>query len=250
MFSYHRRSQWLVTDGHFGLGRSMDVKPDMARIARTIGEPTRIRMLTLLMEGRALTAKELAYGAGVEPGTATTHLQRLLADALVTLSPQGRHKYFRLTSPDVAACLEALMVVAQPRNEGADEKLSPIHRARFCYDHLAGRIAVRITESLVQEDILQRKENEFVVSRRGARWLTQFGVDLAAVTASRRRHAFACLDWSERKDHVGGALGAALAQRMLTARWIRRKPESREVVITELGQKQLKSHFGITINDA
>ena len=238
----------LVSGQHFDLGRRMDVEPDMARIAGTIGDPTRIRMLTLLMEGRALTAKELAYGAGVEPGTATTHLQRLLADSLVSSTMQGRHKYFRLTSPDVAACLEALMIVARPRVQETTQELPPIRRARFCYDHLAGRIAIGITEALLEQNILRRRADEYLVSKKGERWLTKFGIDLAEVAASRRKHAYACLDWSERKDHVGGALGAALAQRMVTAGWVRRKADSRVAVITTLGRKQLRAHFGITVD--
>src|SRR5262245_39108318 len=129
----------------------MDDAPDLSRLARTIGDATRIRMLTLLMDGRALTAKELAYSAGVEPATATAHLHRQLGDRFFTARAQGRHKYFRLGSPDVARFMESLMVVAPParslRQPGPQG--DPIRAARFCYDHLADRLGTRLTEALV-----------------------------------------------------------------------------------------------------
>src|ERR1017187_932353 len=127
----------------------MPAQPDMARLARAIGEPTRIGMLTLLMEGRALTAKELAFGAGVRPSTGTTHLRRLVDDSLVIVARQGRHKYFRLASPDVARCVESLMSVASPVRETKAGPDSPLREARLCYDHLAGCLGMQITDALL-----------------------------------------------------------------------------------------------------
>jgi DNA-binding transcriptional ArsR family regulator len=216
----------------------MDVEPDISRISRTIGEPTRIRMLTLLMEGRALTAKELAYGSGVEPATATAHLQRLLADALVVSLNQGRHKYFRLASTQVADCVEALMAVALPAKRTPPEREDPIRVARFCYDHLAGRIGTQITDALVQMKLIALNGEDFVVSKKGARLFAKLGLDLAAVAASRRKFAHVCLDWSERRHHLGGALGAALANHFIHAGWIKRKTGTRAVVVTAIGQQE------------
>lgn len=223
----------------------MNVEPDVSRVARTIGDPTRIRMLTLLMEGRALTAKELAHGTSVKPATASTHLRRLLADALVVSTPQGRHKYFRLASPQVAHCVEALLVVAVPAKTAPAAPPHPIQEARFCYDHLAGRLGILITEALLRCDRLRLKGRDFVVTGSGERWFAKFGIDLPALAGSRRKFAYGCLDWSERKDHLGGALGAAVAQRMLEAGWIKRSPGTRIAAVTRLGGDALGSHFGI-----
>ncbi len=225
----------------------MDAEPDLDRIAGTIGDATRIRMLMLLMEGRALTAKELAHGACVEPSTATAHLRRLLSDALVVSTAQGRHKYFRLASPQVAQCVESLLAIAAPRDSGVTAlPQQAIHKARFCYDHLAGRLGVRLAESLVGRGLLTCKGKAFEVPAKGERWFTRFGIDLGAVAAARRTFACPCLDWSERKDHLGGALGAALARQMLEKGWLKRRPGSRVVAITERGREGLDKQFGIS----
>jgi DNA-binding transcriptional ArsR family regulator len=202
-------------------------------------------MLTLLMEGRALTAKELAYGSGVVPATATAHLQRLLADSLVVSMNQGRHKYFRLASIHVAECIETLMAVAMPTKRLTSAKEDPIRAARFCYDHLAGRIGTQITDALLQKKLVELRDKDFVVSKKGARWFVKFGLDLATVTATRRKFAHVCLDWSERRPHLGGALGAALAHHLIHAGWIKRKEGTRAVVVTAVGRRELKLHFGI-----
>jgi DNA-binding transcriptional ArsR family regulator len=223
----------------------MDAGPDLSQLARAIGEPTRVRMLTLLMDGRALTAKELAYGAGVTPATATGHLSRLAGESLVRMRPQGRHRYFQLASPEVARCIEALLAIARPTAPGAGTPEPALHRARFCYDHLAGKLGTRITASLVERRVLVRKGPDFQPTAMGTSWLRTFGVDAEEAARARRKLAPACLDWSERQDHLGGALGAALAQRLLTERWIRRHPGSRAVAITPAGSAALAHWFGI-----
>jgi hypothetical protein len=202
-------------------------------------------MLTLLMEGRALTAKELAHGTSVEPATATAHLRRLLDDALVVVTPQGRHKYFRLASPHVAECVEALLAVAVRRAPVSFTALKPIHQARFCYDHLAGRLGVDITEALLRRKILRQEEKTFAVSTAGQRWFSDLGVDVDTVRGSRRQFACACLDWSERKHHLGGALGAALAECMGKAGWMKRKAGTRVVALTPLGSQKLTQVLGL-----
>lgn len=223
----------------------MDAEPDVSRVARTIGDRTRMRMLMLLMEGRALTAKELAHGTRIGPATGTAHLRRLLADGLVAVTAQGRHKYFRLASPEVARCVESLLAVAPRVVPAAAARVQPIHEARFCYDHLAGRLGTQITEGLLRRGVLRREGRNFAVAKKGERWFERLGVDLAAVASSRRGLAFACLDWSERKDHLGGALGAALAQRMLEARWVKRKAETRIALVTAAGQEALAEYFDL-----
>ncbi len=240
------RAHGIVTRRHFVHGRTVDAQPDVCRLARTIGDPTRIRILMLLMEGRALTAKELAYGAGVEPATGTVHLQKLSADALVVSTTQGRHKYFRLASPDVARGVEGLLAIALPAHPKSPDKLPAIHRARFCYDHLAGRIGIEVTQALLQQKLLRFAGREAVLSAKGARWFNRFGVDVAVLSQTRRKFGYACLDWSERQDHLGGALGAALAQRMMDLGWIKKQQGCRTVTVTDAGRKGLKSHLGVT----
>lgn len=227
-----------------------DTDPDLSRIARTIGDPTRIQMLRLLMEGRALTAKELALGAGVEPATATAHLRRLLDDALVESTAQGRHKYFRLASPRVAQLIEALMVMAPQATRAVRRNNDPIRVARFCYDHLAGQLGTRLTEALLTRGILVEQGKDFLLSADGEIWLQAFGIELSALRRSRRKFAHQCLDWSERKDHLGGALGAAIAQRMLALGWIVRTRHSRVVTITDTGHAALAERFGLCFKDA
>jgi len=224
----------------------MTVDPDVGRLARTIGDATRMRMLTLLMEGRALTAKELAYGAGVGPATGTVHLRRLLADELVTMRAQGRHKYFRLTSPQVARCIESLLVLAQPARNVPTRVPHPLREARFCYDHLAGRLAVQLADALLERRLITRRASEFIPTAKGESWLPQIGINLDDLARSRRKIGPTCMDWSERKDHIGGALGAELARVFLEKKWIKRHPDSRAVMVTAAGRTALANHFGLS----
>ena len=217
----------------------MTVEPDMTRIAATIGDASRIRMLVLLMEGRALTAKELALGAGIEPGTATPHLKRLVDDGLLESAAQGRHKYFRFASAEVAQVVESLMRVAPPRKSlAASATREPIRQARFCYDHLAGSLGTSLLAMLLRKRWLEDgagHAKQFELTTAGGKAMAAFGLDLPALRGKRRQFACACLDWSERRDHLGGALGAALAQYFTQQEWITRKKHSRVVLITVAG---------------
>lgn len=223
----------------------MEQEPDIEALARAIGDPTRIKMLTLLMEGRALTAKEMAYGAGVEPATATAHLKRLLDERLVSVAVQGRHKYVRLASPDVAQLMELMMAVAPRVNvrrpvPRVEEKL---RQARMCYDHLAGELGIGITDGLVKQGLLRKGQDAFAVTGKGAAWFGELGIDLDKTRGQRRKFASQCLDWSERRDHLGGALGAALAECLVDLGWIVRKRNSRAVSVTEAGRRHLARNF-------
>jgi DNA-binding transcriptional ArsR family regulator len=217
----------------------MNAEPDLARIAATVGDPRRIQMLALLMEGRALTAKELALGAGIEPATATAHLKRLLADGLLESASQGRHKYFRFASEHVAQMVESLMRVAPPRKAAPPPRgEEPIRAARFCYDHLAGSLGTGLLALMLRKGWLQDvagDAGQLELTPKGGKALAQMGVDLAAASERRRQFACRCLDWSERRDHLAGALGAALADHFKASRWIERQKHSRVVRITPLG---------------
>ncbi|MBC5783184.1 winged helix-turn-helix transcriptional regulator [Ramlibacter sp. USB13] len=222
----------------------MEAEPDLARIAATVGDPRRIQMLALLMEGRALTAKELALGAGVEPATASTHLKRLLEDGLLEAAAQGRHKYFRFASEQVAQLVESLMRVA-PRRVAAVRPSTPqpLRRARYCYDHLAGALGTGLLAHMLRKGWLQddAEPKQLALTPRGTKALGQLGVDVEAAQARRRQFACRCLDWSERRDHLGGALGAALADELQARHWIERRKHSREVRITPAGEEALSS---------
>lgn len=222
----------------------MPLEPDIARIAATIGDASRIRMLVLLMEGRALTAKELALGAGIEPGTASSHLRRLVDDGLLASSSQGRHKYFRFSSEQVAQLVESLMRVA-PQRKGQSPAAAnePIRRARFCYDHLAGTLGTALLAMLLRKQWLTGDANDvkqLLVTPSGEKSLRAWGLDLDELRSKRRQFACTCLDWSERRDHLGGALGAALANHFTQQGWIERKKHSRLVQVSAGGMAHFK----------
>jgi DNA-binding transcriptional ArsR family regulator len=227
----------------------MESEPDLARIAATVGDPRRIQMLALLMEGRALTAKELALGAGVEPATASTHLKRLQEDGLLAATTQGRHKYFRFASEQVAQMVESLMRVA-PRKAAAVRVTTPVplRRARYCYDHLAGSLGTGLLATMLRKGWLQddAEPKQLALTSRGSKALQQFGVDVEGTLGKRRQFACRCLDWSERRDHLGGALGAALAQELQERRWIERRKHTREVRVTATGEEELEK-FGVKL---
>ncbi|TWO71586.1 winged helix-turn-helix transcriptional regulator [Caenimonas sedimenti] len=222
----------------------MHAEPDLARIAATVGDPRRIQMLSLLMEGRALTAKELALGAGIEPATATSHLKRLLEDGLLESTAQGRHKYFRFATEHVAQLVESLMRVAPRRKAAPAATLEPVQQARYCYDHLAGSLGTGLFTLLLRKHWLEDDgvdPKQLVVTVRGAKALDNLGIDVASAKARRRQFACRCLDWSERRDHLGGALGSALAEHLQSQRWIERRKHSRVVTVTPAGRRELKS---------
>jgi DNA-binding transcriptional ArsR family regulator len=227
----------------------MYAEPDLARIAATVGDARRIQMLALLMEGRALTAKELALGAGIEPATATSHLKRLVEDGLLEATAQGRHKYFRFSSEHVAQLLESLMRVAPRRKAAPAAAMEPVRQARYCYDHLAGSLGTGLFALLVRKGWLAddgAEPKQMLVTGRGAKALSQLGIDVGAAQSRRRQFACRCLDWSERRDHLGGALGSALAEHLQAKRWIERRKHSRVVTVTTAGRRELKA-WGLAI---
>ena len=220
-------------------------EPDLARIAVTVGDPRRIQMLALLMEGRALTAKELALGAGIEPATATSHLKRLTDDGLLDVATQGRHKYFRFASEQVAQLVENLMRVA-PRRAVATvgPAADPMREARFCYDHLAGTLGTSLFAHLLRKGWVAdvgSDGKQLELTPRGGKALANLGIDVDAARTRRRLFACRCLDWSERRDHLGGALGAAIADHCQAEKWIERRKHSRAVRVTPAGAAALGS---------
>ena len=206
--------------------------PRIARVAALIGEPARAEMLTALLADRALTATELAQHAGVTKQTASAHLAKLLDAGLVAVERQGRHRYVRLAGRDVAQLLESLLGVAF-RTGAVRLRASPrepaLRRARVCYDHLAGELGVQLLESLQRRRLLRRggADGALELTPAGARWCADWGIDVAALVAGRRALCRTCLDWSERRHHLAGSLGAALLARCLELGWLRRTRDSR-----------------------
>lgn len=214
----------------------------LAPTAGLIGEPARAAILTALLDGRALTATELAARAGVAPPTASAHLAKLVAGGLLALEAQGRHRYFRLANAEVASALEALAGLSRPRRgERVPEAALPsgIRFARTCYDHLAGWLGVALRDALLAQGILRTAGAEHVVTPDGARWFAAIGVDLGPLHGRRRPFALRCLDWTERRPHLAGALGAALLGHLIARGWLARQPGERTLTLTPDG----RDHF-------
>ena len=199
--------------------------PNIARIASLLGDPARADVLTALMTDRALTATELAAIAGVTKQTMSAHLSKLLDAVLVAVEQQGRHRYFRLADQDVAALLESLMGVAF--RAGAVRLVSSprepaLRKARICYDHLAGESGVTAYEALLRHGVLEISRGELKLGATGAEWFNRLGIDTAAAARQRRTLCRPCMDWSERRYHLAGALGAALWSRFADLEWAAR----------------------------
>ena len=222
-----------------------DASP-VSRIAAAIAEPARTRMLYSLMDGHARTATELATVAEVSASTASVHLARLAQQKLVKVSHQGRYRYYSLEGPEVGAALEALTVLAgTPRPRFEPHTPPRLRAARTCYDHMAGALAVAWLRRLLELGWLEERDQGYEVTADGERSFAGLGLDLARVRAERRRFACACLDWSERKPHVAGALGAALLKLALKRRWLTRDLDSRALRLTSLGRRELDARFGL-----
>jgi DNA-binding transcriptional ArsR family regulator len=220
--------------------------PNIARIAALLGDPARADVLTALMSDRALTATELSAIAGVTKQTMSAHLSKLLGAGLVALARQGRHRYFRLADADVAGLLESLMGVAF--RTGSVRLLSSprepaLRKARVCYDHLAGELGVAAYEALLRRGAFKVSRTGLALSAAGVDWFRQFGIDPHAAALQRRNFCQPCLDWSERRHHLAGALGAALWARLQELQWAARDKHSRVVRFTPRGLKAFHAQF-------
>lgn len=222
--------------------------PDFSGTAAVLADATRAHILTQLLSGLAFTAGELASEAGVSPQTASNHLGQLLAAGFVTVETQGRHRYFRLASPAVAQLLEALLHF-EHRKAVTPRTRTParLRLARSCYDHLAGELGVLIFTSFLQHGFIEEKSGELALTSVGADWLSAIGVDKQQLVRQKRPLLRPCLDWSERRLHLAGAVGAALLTRFLTLRWMVRG-EGRELYLTALGQQQLEARLGLKLH--
>ena len=221
----------------------------VSRIAAAIGEPARARILYCLLDGHARTSTELALVAEVSPSTASVHLTHLRDRGLVRVLAQGKHRYYSLEGEHTAAALEALMVVAVgPDNRFVSKTPQRLREARTCYDHMAGTIAVALHDRFEQLGWLTTTPAlAYDVTPDGARALATLGINIEATRALRRRFAYGCVDWSERKPHIAGALGAALLTVALKRKWLTQDLDSRALRVTRNGQRELQRQFGVRL---
>ena len=219
----------------------------LAAVASAIAEPARTRMLCCLMDGHARTSTELAVVAQVSPSTASVHLAKLKEQNLVQLLAQGKHRYYSLAGEEVAAALEALMRVAGvPRPEFVPSTPDRLRQARTCYDHMAGTVAVGMHDYMTRHRWLDTAgDTGYLLSEEGEAGFVRLGLDPEKVRKSRRRFACSCLDWSERRPHLGGALGAELLAMLLRDGWIERDFDSRALAITREGKRHFKRVFAL-----
>ncbi|MGA8220371.1 MAG: helix-turn-helix transcriptional regulator [Candidatus Acidiferrales bacterium] len=227
----------------------MNAAYPIATVAELMGEPARSAILIALLDGRALPAGELACIAGISAQSASGHFSKLVDGGLLAVESSGRHRYYRMASPHVAHALEALGAIStlhRPLGTLANREPNPLYTARSCYDHLAGRIGVELTEALQSAKVIRaRSERIYELGVQGKSWLTNLGVNIKPLQRSRRSFARQCLDWTERKPHIAGALGAALLSRLLAMGWFARLPKTRALRITHRGARELHLRFGI-----
>ncbi|WP_199618261.1 ArsR/SmtB family transcription factor [Paenibacillus alkalitolerans] len=225
-----------------------NTNPNITEIATLIGDPSRIAMLISLLGGKSLPAGELARAAQISPQTASSHLTKLVEGGLLVSEYYGRHKYFRLAGSEVAHALEALQAIAPSkpvRSLRESDRLKALHFARTCYDHLAGKIGVALTDKLMELKLIEQSGKDFILSEAGRKKLIAFGVEVDGTTGTRRHFARQCLDWSERRHHLAGSLGAALTRRLFELKWLEHLPDSRAVRVTEVGTRGFAEEFGL-----
>lgn len=226
----------------------MEQEPDLATIAALLGDATRATILAALMGGEALPASELAYRAHITPQTASSHLSKLLHGGLIKVTPNGRHRYYALKNREVAQLLETLQLVA-PMRQSPIKRPSKVSEelceARTCYDHLAGQLGVAVRQALIHKNYLIDNEEQYSLTPDGIAWLASVEIDVDKLQKKRRKFAYPCLDWSERQFHIGGSLGAAIANLFFEKQWVQRKSHTRALHITSLGKHYLYSEFAM-----
>lgn len=219
----------------------------VSEIGFLLGDPARVNMMSALLDGRSRTARELAEIGGVSPQTASAHIAKLIAAQMIRVDRQGRHHYHRIASAQVAELLEQMHVAAgsfATADRGPTGPRDPVMRElRSCYDHLAGRLAVKLRRRLLDDEALLVGDSRLTPD--GAALLEAIGIDLAKIASDRRMFCRACIDWSEREPHVAGAVGAAILARFLELGWVRRRPQGRALILTFAGERGLTKVFGI-----
>jgi DNA-binding transcriptional ArsR family regulator len=220
----------------------------IAEIAALVGDPARATIVSALLDGRALTATELAVAAGITPQTASAHLGKLTEAGLLAVARHGRHRQFRLASSTVADMIDGIVAVAlekRPRYRPLSRHARALGAARMCYDHLAGRLSVDLTDAFVARDYVVLDGEIAEITTTGSRFFTGFGVALRTPRSTRRHFCRLCLDWTERRPHIAGPVGAAMTQRYFDLGWMERTRRSHAVSVTPLGRRGFQDSFGV-----
>lgn len=234
----------------FMINVTEQIEEHFSHITGLIGEKSRAIILWTLLDGKAYTATELAVSANISPTAASNHLSKLVGANLLIADKQGRHRYYRFANDNVALVIEniaGLLPIADISMQNNEHQCTGIKYARTCYDHLAGKVAVDLTKGLLHKEIIVIDENQYHVTTKGKVWFNELGIDINLALSMKRKLAFPCLDWSERKHHLGGALGALLLDTMITKDWIRKVKQSREVIITGTGKTALYNTLDLMV---
>ena len=222
--------------------------PIIAEIAALVGDPARATMVSALVDGRDMTASELAAAARITPQTASTHLAKLTAAGVLSVVRNGRHRHFRLASPTVASMIDGIVAVAletRPRYRPLSRPARALSAARMCYDHLAGRLSVDLTDSFVAREYIVLDDEVAEITTAGGRFLTEFGIKLAPRHSAGRPFCRLCLDWTERRPHIAGPMGVAITKRCFDLGWTERMKRSHAVIVTPSGRRGFLKTFGI-----
>ncbi len=217
----------------------MKTNSNVAIIASLVSESSRAAILTVLLDGRFHAAGELAYIVGIKPQTASFHLAKMVDANVVAVEKQGRHRYYGIQNQEVAQVMESLLSIAPPieiksLKQASDDKA--LRLARTCYDHLAGSLGVQLTDTFIRIGVLREENKQFTVTEKGKEFFTNFKIDLENIKKKRRSFSHKCLDWSERRHHLAGALGNALLEKLLELNWVQRLPKTRAIKITSEGK--------------
>lgn len=225
---------------------SADLEPDIATVGALISAPARAAMMMALLSDQALPAGELAYCAYITPQTASTHLAKMVEGGLVVMEVRGRHRYYRIANHEVAHAIESMMTIALQvpvRSLPLKQTANDIRLARTCYDHIAGKLGVMLADKLLAKGCLSKSANAFVLTEQREFWFRQLGIEVDLLQRQRRIFASCCLDWTERRHHIGGALGAAIATQFFVKNWIVRVPRTRAISLTQTGRRALSDIF-------
>lgn len=223
---------------------------DFSEIASLLGDKSRAIMLWNLLDGRAYTATELANCCSISLQSASNHLAKLLQKNILSVEKQGRHRYYKFSSPEVAQVIESmasLLSLQKDYKKIKKTKASAFTYARTCYNHLAGEVGVKITEALVSHQIIATVDKQYSVTNTGKQWFLNLGINIEEIQTSKRSFAHQCLDWSERKHHIAGALGDVFLEAMLQKDWFRKHKNTRELILTSIGKQQLKELLKIDL---
>ncbi len=227
----------------------MEVENQFTKVASLIGDKVRAMILWSLLDGKAYTATELGTLSNTSRQSVSNHLSKLMEAKLICVEKQGRHRYFRLANEQVAQVIESMASLISNHKMEIKKSVEAqkLACARTCYDHLAGKLAIKIEKSLIYQDIIILHDKSYRVTDFGNVWFENLGIDIDNLKSKKRSFAHSCLDWTEREHHIAGALGAAILEMCLKKDWIRRKQNSREIIITPLGERKFKEELKVTL---